>query len=39
MLMPHHQNPGKNHSMKIDNRFFENVAQFKYWAMQQEIRN
>jgi hypothetical protein len=25
-----HQNAGRNHDMKIANRSFENVAQFKY---------
>jgi hypothetical protein len=28
--MSHHQNAGKNHNIKILNRSFENVAQFKY---------
>jgi hypothetical protein len=30
MLMAHHQNARKNHNIKITNRSFENVAQFKY---------
>jgi hypothetical protein len=30
MLLFRHQNAGKNHDIKIVNRSFENVAQFKY---------
>jgi hypothetical protein len=30
MLLSHHQNAGQNHSIKIGDRSFENVAQFKY---------
>jgi hypothetical protein len=30
MLLPRHQNAGPNHDVKIDNRSFKNVAQFKY---------
>jgi hypothetical protein len=30
MLLSHHQNAGQNYDMKIVNRSFENVAQFKY---------
>jgi hypothetical protein len=30
MLLSRHQNAGQNHDMKIANRSFENVAQFKY---------
>jgi hypothetical protein len=30
MLLSRHQNGGKNHDIKIANRSFENVAQFKY---------
>jgi hypothetical protein len=33
MLTSCHQNAGKNHDIKIGNRFFENVAQFKYLGM------
>jgi hypothetical protein len=30
MLLSRHQNEGQNHNIKIANRCFENVAQFKY---------
>jgi hypothetical protein len=30
MLLSHHQNTEQNHDIKIANRFFENVAQFRY---------
>jgi hypothetical protein len=30
MLLSHHQNAGQNHDIKIANRSFENMAQFKY---------
>jgi hypothetical protein len=30
MSLSRHQNGGQNHDMKIGNRCFENVAQFKY---------
>jgi hypothetical protein len=30
MLLSHHQNAGQNHDMKIANRSFENVLQFRY---------
>jgi ribosomal protein S2 len=33
MLLSHHQNAGQNHIIKIANRCFENVAQFKYLGM------
>jgi hypothetical protein len=29
-LLSHHQNAGQNHDIKIPNRSFENVAQFKF---------
>jgi hypothetical protein len=30
MLLARHQDEGQNHDIKIHNRSFENVAQFKY---------
>jgi hypothetical protein len=30
MLMARHQNAGQNHNIKIANRSFKNVAQFRY---------
>jgi hypothetical protein len=30
ILLPHHQNAGQNHDIKIANRRFENVAQFRH---------
>jgi hypothetical protein len=30
MLLSHQQKAGKNHEIKVANRSFENVAQFKY---------
>jgi hypothetical protein len=30
MLLSRHQNAGQNHDIKIANRSFENVSQFKY---------
>jgi hypothetical protein len=30
MLPSHHQSAGQNHEIKIANRCFENVAQFRY---------
>jgi hypothetical protein len=30
MLLSRHQNAGQNHDIKIANRSFDNVAQFKY---------
>jgi hypothetical protein len=30
MLLSRHQNAGQNHDIKIANRCFENVAQFRY---------
>jgi hypothetical protein len=46
MLLSHHQNAGQNHDIKIANRTFENVAQFRYLGItttnqnliQEEIR-
>jgi hypothetical protein len=33
MLLSHHQNAWQNHDIKIANRCFENVAQFRYLGM------
>jgi hypothetical protein len=33
MLLSHHQNAGQNHNVKVANRFFENVAQFRCLGM------
>jgi hypothetical protein len=33
MLLPLHQRAGQNHDIKIANRCFENMAQFKYLGM------
>jgi hypothetical protein len=33
MLLSSHQNAGQNHDIKIANRYFENVAQFKYLGL------
>jgi ribosomal protein S2 len=33
MLLSHHENVGQNHDIKIANRCFENVAQFRYLGM------
>jgi hypothetical protein len=33
MLLSHHQNEGQNQDIKIANRWFENVSQFKYLGM------
>jgi hypothetical protein len=30
MLLSHHQNVGQNQDIKIANRLFENLSQFKY---------
>jgi hypothetical protein len=30
MLLSHHQNAGQNYDIKIGNRCFENVEQFRY---------
>jgi hypothetical protein len=30
MLLSHHQNAGQNRDIKISNRSFENISQFKY---------
>jgi hypothetical protein len=33
MLLSYHQNAGQNHNIKIGDRSFENVAQFKHFGM------
>jgi hypothetical protein len=33
MLLSHHQNVGQNRDIKVANRLFENVSQFKYLEM------
>jgi hypothetical protein len=33
ILLSHHQNAGKNHDIKIANKSFENVTQFRYLGM------
>jgi hypothetical protein len=33
MLLTHHENLGQNMDIKIANRLFENVSQFKYLGM------
>jgi hypothetical protein len=46
MLLSRHQNAGQNHVVKLDDRFFENVAQLKHFGttvtdknlIQEEIR-
>jgi hypothetical protein len=30
MLLPRHQNAGQNHDIKVADRCFQNVAQFRY---------
>jgi len=30
MVVSRHQNAGQNHNLVTDNKFFENVAKFKY---------
>jgi hypothetical protein len=45
--MSHHQNAGKDHNIKIANKLFENVAEFRHLGMivrnedyiHQEIKN
>jgi hypothetical protein len=37
MLLSHHQNAGQNQDIKIANRSFENVGQFKYLGTNQNL--
>jgi hypothetical protein len=39
MLLSCHQNAGQNHDIKIGNRYFENVEQFRYLAMKVTNQN
>jgi hypothetical protein len=39
MLRSHHQNAGQNHHIKIVDRCFENVAQFRYLGMTKTNQN
>jgi hypothetical protein len=34
MLLSRHQNAGKNHDVKVANRYSENMAQFRFWKRQ-----
>jgi hypothetical protein len=39
ILMSRHQNAGKNHDIKRDNRSFENVAEFRYMGTAMTTQN
>jgi hypothetical protein len=39
MLLSHHQNAGQNRDIKIANRLFENVSQFKYLGTTVTLQN
>jgi hypothetical protein len=39
MFLSCHQNSGQNHDIKIGNKSFENVAQFKYLGTTVSIQN
>jgi hypothetical protein len=39
MLLSRHQNAGQIHDINIPNRFFENVAQFKYLGTTETNKN
>jgi hypothetical protein len=39
MLLSRHQNVGQDRDIKIANRSFENMSQFKYWGGGAKIRN
>jgi hypothetical protein len=39
MLLSRHQNAGQNHDIKIGNRCFENVEQFRYLGTTRTFQN
>jgi hypothetical protein len=39
MLLSRHQNTGQNHDIKIGNKYFENLAQFRYLGTMITNRN
>jgi hypothetical protein len=39
MMICHHKNAGHNHHVKIANRWFENLAQFRYLGMKATNQN
>jgi hypothetical protein len=39
MFVSHHQNAGQSRDIKIGNRSFENVSQFKYSGMTETDQN
>jgi hypothetical protein len=39
MWLSRHQNAGRNHDIKVANRSFENVTQFKYLGTTVKIQN
>jgi hypothetical protein len=39
MLLSRHQNAGQNWDVKIANRSFENVSQFRYLGGRRKLRN
>jgi hypothetical protein len=39
MLVSRHQSAGRNHNLKINNTYFENMAKFKYLGMTVIHRN
>jgi hypothetical protein len=38
MLLSRHQSVGQHRDIKIANRSFENVSQFKYLGIQEEVK-